>query len=84
MIKYWQTFEVHYEQIWLFLKNENLKKARSFYELNFWKNILPPTRNKSRISLWKLITFDPNKQIQWNKQIQLKLSNRDNNKFAWV
>ena len=48
------------------------------------KIILPPTRKKSRISLWKLITFSPKKQIQPNKLIKLKESNCDNNKFVWV
>ncbi len=34
--------------------------------------ILPPTR-KSTFSLWKIITFYPNKQIWPNKLIKLKL-----------
>jgi len=39
---------------------------------------------KSRISLWKLITFDPKNQFQQNKQIKLKLSNHDSTPFVWV
>jgi len=45
------------------------------------RDILPPTRKKLYLS--NLITFDPKKQFQQNKQIKLKVSNCDNNKFVW-
>jgi len=45
------------------------------------KNFLRP--EKSTLSLWKLVTFYPNKQIWPNKLIEPKLCNHDNMKFVW-
>jgi len=41
-------------------------------------------QKKSKIFLWKLITFYPNKQIWPNKLVNLKLSNHDNIQFVWA
>jgi len=54
--------------------------------MNLFLVLIPYTSSdpkKSRISLWKLITLYPNKQIWPNKLIKLKLSNHDNDCNWW-
>ncbi len=51
-------------------------------ETNFnLSKILPPTRKKSRISLWKFITGKICHQIWWNTLTKLEKSNCDNIKI---
>jgi len=59
--------------LWLWLCTSSTKKTNTSSD-----------RKKSTLSLWKLITIYPNKQIWPNKLIKLQLSNRDNTQFIWT
>jgi len=74
------SFECIHEGFDILSQTRCQAKICNSWQLNWY--ILWP--EKSVLSLWKLLTFYPNKQIWPSKLIKLKLSNHDNTQFVWL